>query len=119
MASDRIIVSGIVCAVTIGVEDWERERKQPCTVSLKLYCDLRAAGRSDDLSDAIDYAALIDQVSQLAETRAFHLLERLAEEVSALVLQNYPVTRVEVTVRKMQPPIARPVERVAVRIRRP
>lgn len=119
MTSDKIIVSGIQCSVHIGVEDWERAERQPCAISLELACDLRAAGRSDDLRDAIDYAALVQQVSQLAETRTFHLMEKLAEEISALVLQGYPVTQVEVTVRKLRPPIPRPVDGVAIRIRRP
>ncbi|MBI1748581.1 MAG: dihydroneopterin aldolase [Acidobacteria bacterium] len=119
MTSDRIIIAGIQCAVNIGVEDWERQNKQPCAISLELLCDLLTAGRSDNLADAIDYAALINRVADFAETHSFHLLERLAEDVSALVLENFPVRQVEVLVRKLSPPINRPVDSIAIQIRRP
>jgi dihydroneopterin aldolase len=118
MPSDKIVIYGIRCRVNIGVEEWERNRKQACAIDLELQCDLRPAGQSDELSDAVDYAALLYQVTEFAETHAFHLMEKLAEEVTALILKNYPITRVTTRIKKLSPPINRKIDFVAVEITR-
>jgi 7,8-dihydroneopterin aldolase/epimerase/oxygenase len=62
--------------------------------------DLARARRSDALEDTIDYAAVHARVAAVIEQTSFALLERLGEEVLALLLQDERVLAARVTIGK-------------------
>jgi dihydroneopterin aldolase len=85
----------------IGVLPEERERTQAILVDVELDYDFAAAAASDDITAAVDYAAVARSVRALAEKRQFRLIERLAEEAAAmLIAQSALVRAVRVEVRK-------------------
>ncbi len=106
-----------------GVLPHERERAQPFSVDLDVWFDVSAAASSDDLSDTVDYGALAQTVAGIVTGASFALLEALAAAITRRVLDDDPrVTRVEVVVRKVRPPVAVDVGSVGVRlvdVRRP
>lgn len=107
---DRIHLEGLRASCIIGTGAKERERRQELRLDVSLHVDLSAAGRSDELADTVDYSALARGIVELAEASAFHLIERLAEEIAAFCLAEARVRRVEVRVDK---PHALPVGRSA------
>lgn len=89
-----------------GVLEHERERPQPFSCDVDAWLDVGNAVRSDELRDTVDYGALASLVAGVVTERSFLLLERLAGEIAAQVLDTFPkVSRVSVTVRKVRPPI--------------
>src|SRR5258705_410753 len=64
---DTIILSGIRALGCHGVLPEEQARPQPFEVDVELSVDLRPAGRSDVLSDTIDYDSLAGRVVQIVE----------------------------------------------------
>jgi FolB domain-containing protein len=113
---DRIVVSDLVCRCVLGVEDWERRERQEVLVSLVLGVDLAAAGRSDRIEDALDYARLKKQVLAEVEASSFHLIEALAERIAAICLEDERVQEAQVRVEK--PGALRFARTVAVEINR-
>jgi len=100
-----------------GVLPHEHERSQPFSVDLDAWFDISTAARSDELSDTVDYGALATAVAGTISETSFALLEALAAAIARRVLDDAPrVTRVEVVVRKMRPPIAVDVGSVGVRL---
>ena len=69
-------------------------------VDLVAHLDLSAAGESDRLEDTVDYGDLAQRVHDLVATERWNLLERVAERVAQLVLEDERVREVEVTVHK-------------------
>jgi FolB domain-containing protein len=108
---DRIYLEGLRVACIIGTRPEERRRSQEITIDVCLHVDLEEPGRSDRLEDTVDYSHLGGEITAMAESSSFQLLERLAEEVAALALAHPKVERVEVKVRK---PHALPRGRAAV-----
>ena len=108
---DRIYLEGLRVACTIGTRPEERHRSQEITIEVCLHVDLEEPGRSDRLEDTVDYSHLAGEITTMAESSSFQLLERLAEEVAALSLAHPKVERVEVKVSK---PHALPRGRAAV-----
>ena len=104
--SDRIELRGLRLSGIVGVLAEERTRAQPLEFDLDLYVDMRAAARSDDLTDTIDYGAVCGLVeSRVADLRPL-LLERLAAEVADAVLGlDGRISAARVAVRKMRPPV--------------
>ena len=91
-------VTGIV-----GVYPHERERPQPVFFDVEVDYDIAPAARSDALADAVDYDGIAAAVGDLVRQRRFALLEALAEEAAALLLDRIGrARRVRLEVRKPQ-----------------
>jgi len=115
---DRIVVAGIRELGVHGVLPEEQTRPQPFEVDVELTVDLTAAGESDALDDTVDYAAVCEAVSRVVRSERYQLLERLATRIAEVCSVDARVTAVNVTVRKLHPPVRAMVDHVGVRIER-
>lgn len=100
-----------------GVLAHERAQAQPFSIDVDASFDAGPAAASDSLEDTVDYGALASSVAEVVSETSFLLLEALAAAIARRVLDDAPrVTRVEVTVRKVRPPVAVDVGSVGVRV---
>lgn len=117
--ADRIEISGLRLVGVVGVLPEERERAQPLEVDLHVEVDLSVAGITDDLGDTVDYGALCDRVASITSAGRPLLLERLATDLAAGVLNcDERISAVEIAVRKLRPPVPHDLGSSGVRIRR-
>jgi len=116
--SDLIQLRGLRAPGICGALPEEQERTQPIEVDLDLSVDLLAACRSDDLTDTVDYGAVAAAVESVVTTERFVLLERLAERLAEVVLDEPRVLEVTVWVRKLRPPVPQLLDTSGVRITR-
>ena len=84
----------------IGVEDWERVCPQEIIVNVEMEFDGSTAAVSDKLQDAIDYSELKRRMIAQAEPARFFLLERLADFILKIVMEDHRITRAVVEVDK-------------------
>jgi len=97
---DQIHIRDLALRCIIGVYDEERRDKQDVDINITLYADLRAAGKSDDIADTVDYKAIKKRVVAMVEQSSFLLVERLAERVAEICLGDERVEQVRVSVEK-------------------
>ncbi|GEJ58201.1 dihydroneopterin aldolase [Anaeromyxobacter diazotrophicus] len=97
---DRIAINELLVRCVLGVDDEERRELQDVLISVTLHADLRKAGASDRLEDAIDYRSIKKEILGAAEGSRHRLVEALAERVAALCLGHAGVRRVDVVVEK-------------------
>ena len=97
---DRILVRDLRVRGLIGLNDWEREKKQDILINLTLEVDCRAAGASDDVADALNYRTLTKAVIAYAETSAHFLVEALATGIARICVVDFGVGRAVVRVEK-------------------
>lgn len=97
---DQIHIRQLKLNAVIGVYPRERKAPQAVIMDLALHTDLQAAGRSDQLTDTVDYAALVERVRKAAAASNFQLLEALAEHIADLCLREPRIAAVDVTVSK-------------------
>ena len=117
--ADQIEVRGIRAMGVIGVLAEEKVRPQPFEVDLVMECDLTEAGATDDLATTVNYGLAGDRVVAVITGESHELLERVAQRIADEVLAMDRVVAVEVTVKKLRPPVAFEAEYTSVRIRRP
>jgi FolB domain-containing protein len=98
--SDKILIKDLLIRGIIGIHDWEREKKQDILVNIQMEADCQPAGLSDDFRDAVDYRGVTKSVIGLIETSEFFLVEKLAEEIAKLCLEDLRVSMVRVRVEK-------------------
>ena len=117
--SDRIEVRDLRVTGVHGVLAEEQTRAQPFSVDLVAWVDLEAAQQSDDLADTVDYGALAQIAADVVGGRSYRLLEALAGRLAgALLLADPRLEAVEVTVRKLHPPLPLDVGSTGVRVHR-
>jgi dihydroneopterin aldolase len=115
---DTIILSGIRALGCHGVLPEEKSRPQPFEVDVELAVDRGPAGRTDVLSDTVDYDGLTARIVQIVEGGGLSLLEALATKIAEACRTDPRVTGVAVTVKKLRPPVPVHIGHVAVRIER-
>lgn len=113
---DTIFLKELTTETVIGIFDWEREVKQTVAIDIELSVDFRAAARSDSIEDALNYKTVASRVLAFVQESRFQLVETLAEEVARLLLREFPVELVRLTVHK--PGAIRFLSDVGVRIER-
>lgn len=117
--TDRISVEGLEVFANHGVYPEENVLGQKFVVSLTLFAELGAAGRTDDLDKSIDYGTVCHLVDAYLRERTFKLIEAAAEGVASELLGKYPqLLGVRVRLEKPWAPIGLPLASVAVEIER-
>jgi dihydroneopterin aldolase len=116
--SDVIELRGLRASGICGALPEERDRPQPLEIDAEIEADLSIAGRSDDLDDTVDYGALAAGLERVVVAEQFMLLERLAQRLCEVVLDDPRVTGVTISVRKLRPPVPQQLDTSGVRITR-
>ena len=81
-------------------------------VDVSMDLDVVQAASQDDLRKTVDYERVYKMVQRILTENKFYLIERLAMLIGREVLDDHPmVDRVEVTVRKSNPPVGGPCDR--------
>lgn len=104
---DSLCLRGIEAYGYHGVLPEERVLGQTLIVDLKVGCDLRRAGLTDDLESSISYVDLAQIVQDVVANTHFKLLEAVAEAIAVQVLALPKAERVHVRIEKPRPPIPR------------
>ena len=115
---DVVEIRGLRLSGICGVLDHEQAQPQPLEIDLDLVADLAAAGASDDLTDTIDYAGVIDAVTGIVASGRPALLEHLAATIADACLTDARVVAVTVAVRTLRPPVPQLGDTTGVRITR-
>ncbi len=91
---------GIRAYGRIGTLPQERARRQLVEIDVTVEIDLSAAGRSDDLAETLDYAALRERFVRIVATTSYSLLERLGADLLDAVFADRRVERARVSLSK-------------------
>ena len=113
---DQIFIRDLRARAIIGINDWEREQRQDVIVNLTVYMDLRPAGASDDVLDALNYRTLNKAVLEYVEASEHFLVEALAAAIARICVVEHGAERAIVRVEK--PGALRFAESVGVEIER-
>ncbi len=102
---DSIRLTGIRSYGYTGYLAEEQVLGQWFEVDVTLWLDLSIAGKSDRITDTIDYRSIITSVQQLIKTSKFALVEKLATEIARSILDVGGISQVRVRLSKPGAPI--------------
>ncbi len=112
--NDKIYIRDLSIRCIIGVNEDERTEKQDVVINVILFTDTRKAGQTDALEDSVDYKRVKKTILSLVENSEFLLIEKLADEIAKVCLDDSKVQKVNVSVDK--PGALRYTRSVAVEI---
>jgi 7,8-dihydroneopterin aldolase/epimerase/oxygenase len=99
-SSDRIFLRGLAVDCIIGFIDWERRVKQTVVIDLEMSIDCRHAAIRDDVADTLNYKTVAKRLIAFVQESKFNLVETLVERIANLVLAEFGVEWVRVTLSK-------------------
>lgn len=118
MNNDRVLLGGLEFYGYHGVLPEENRLGQRFLVDIEMGADLDAAGRTDDLTQTINYVAVLDDVRAIVEGPACKLIETVATRIADRILGAYATSSVRVRIRKPDVPIPAKLEYVGIEIER-
>ena len=104
--SDKIILRGIEIFGRHGCSIEEQKLGQNFIVDLELNLDLKKSGKSDELSDTVDYSKILFEVEKIVGGTPKKLIETVAEEIAENILKNFEkIESVKVSLHKPFAPL--------------
>lgn len=97
---DKIFIHALKTEAIIGIFDWERQVKQTVLVDIEIGADVRKAALSDSIDDTLNYKRIAKRVLAFVEASQFHLVETLAEHLAMLILEDFGVAWVRISLSK-------------------
>ncbi len=97
---DKIFITALKTETIVGIFDWERQVKQTVIVDIEISADIVKAALSDSIDDTINYKRIAKRVLGFVEESKFHLVETLAEHIAMLLLEEFGVSWVSLSLSK-------------------
>ncbi|MCB1735533.1 MAG: dihydroneopterin aldolase [Gammaproteobacteria bacterium] len=100
MSNDIIFLRDLRIDTVIGIYGWERQVTQTLVFDLEMGTDIRRAAASDRIEDTLNYKAVAKRVIGFVKESEFELVETLAERVAQLILDEFEVPWLRLTLNK-------------------
>ncbi|CAG8559627.1 1150_t:CDS:2 [Diversispora eburnea] len=97
---DKIIVKDLVVQNIIGVDSWERVKRQPVIINMIIQKNISEAGKTDKLTDTINYGTVSKVVTEFAEKSSYKSVEALADGIAKVCINKCFAPKVTVSVEK-------------------
>ena len=117
--NDYITITNMKVFAHHGVLPEETKNGQDFFLNAKVYVDMRKAGLSDNLEDALDYNELCIFLQEVFKEKTFQLIEAAAEyTVQEIMVHFRNIQAMQLEVRKPHAPVMYPPEDISVTIYR-
>ena len=98
--TDTIFLRGLAVECIIGFIDWERRVKQTVVIDLEMPVDCAKAAASDEVEHTLDYKKVAKRVISFVEASEFKLVETLAHRLALLVLEEFGIEWIRLSINK-------------------
>jgi len=99
-AGDRIFLHGLSVECIIGFIEWERRIKQVIVLDVEMPVDCARAAQFDDVDVTLDYKKVAKRLITFVSASDFKLVETLAHRTAMLILEEFGVEWVRLSINK-------------------
>lgn len=99
-----------------GVYDFEKDKDELFELDADLFLDLNIPGKSDQLVDSVNYAEVVELITDIFIVKDHNLIESVAEDISKELLVKYPFNKVVIRIRKPHAPIKASFDNIEVEL---
>ena len=100
---NAIFIHDLRVETRIGIYEWERHVAQTVRLDVDLGLPSDEVFRTGDFEDALDYAAVVKRLQAFAADHPHQLLERYAQAIADLLMNEFAAPWVKVRVAKLAP----------------
>ena len=88
---DIVYIRDLRIDTFIGIYDWEQQLRQTLSIDLDMATDVAATAAAGDIAMTLDYGAISERLLDMIENQHFGLLESLAEQIAAVLRDEFQV----------------------------
>lgn len=97
---DIVFIRDLQIETVIGIYDWERKVRQIISLDIDMASDIKKAADSDNIDDTLSYKTVAKRLIAFVEQSDFELVEALAEKICEIILEEFNVPWVRLTLNK-------------------
>lgn len=97
---DIVFIRELQIETVIGIYDWERKIRQFISIDLDMATDIKKASNSDNIEDTLNYKAVAKRLISFVSESEYELVETLAEKICDIVMTEFNVPWVRLTLHK-------------------
>lgn len=97
---DIVYLKDLRIDTIIGIYDWERRTKQTVILDIEMGTNIAKAAASDDIENALNYKAVAKRLFDFVGNSEYQLVETLAERVAELLLEEFNLPWLRLSVNK-------------------
>lgn len=99
---DRIFLRQLEIDTVIGIWEWERRMKQTVSIDLEMATDARnrSTSKADNVGDTLNYRDVAKRLIDFVGKSEFQLVETLADAAAGIVIREFGVPWVKLSVGK-------------------
>lgn len=97
---DTIFIKDLRIDTVVGIYDWERKIRQTVILDIEMATDIRAAAKSDDIEDTLNYKAVAKRLMEFVQASEFQLVETLVEACAQIIRDEFAVPWVRIRLNK-------------------
>ena len=98
----KILISDLVLLISIGIHDFEKNKKQEVKFNIQLDVNPSLFPSKDKLNSIVNYETIINIINNLTKNKHYELLETLAEDVFDELFKDINIQKVELRIEKTQ-----------------
>jgi|TARA_B110000977_G_scaffold154462_1_gene196312 dihydroneopterin aldolase len=97
---DIVFIRELQIETVIGIYDWERKVRQMISLDIDMATDIHKAATTDHIDDTLSYKTVAMHLIEYVEQSEFELVEALAEKICAIIIEEFKVPWVKLTLSK-------------------
>ena len=97
---DIVFIRDLQIETVIGIYDWERKVKQIISLDIDMATDIKKAAETDNIDDTLSYKQVAKHLIAFVEASEYELVEALAENICEIILKQFEVPWVRLTLNK-------------------
>ena len=113
---DKISILKLKIPGNHGVYDFEKKIQGTFELDVELFLDLTTPCSTDQLKDTVDYARVTETVIRVFNEKHCNLIERVGEKICIELLNQFPVEKVMIKIKKPHAPIEANFDTVEVQL---
>ncbi|MFL2998349.1 MAG: dihydroneopterin aldolase [Candidatus Neomarinimicrobiota bacterium] len=113
---DKISILKLKIPGNHGVYDFEKKTQGTFELDVELFLDLITPCNTDQLKDTVDYARVTETIIRVFNEKHCNLIERVGEKICKELLNQFPVEKVMIKIKKPHAPIEANFDTVEVQL---
>ncbi len=97
---DIVFIHDLQVETVIGIYDWERKIRQTISLDIEMATDISKAAKSDNIDDTLSYKTVAKRLIEFVQQSEFELVEALAEKICSIVMDEFDVPWIKLTLHK-------------------
>ena len=115
---DKIRLLNLKIPAKHGAYELEKDKEGLFELDIEMFTDLSLPGSSDDLTDTVNYDEAVSLIREIFTEKEYNLIEAVGETICSRLLEQYPIQKVRIKIRKPHAPIMANLDTVEVELTR-